>query len=91
MASLLSRFAIGVVAAAAQTNPSKIVQGAQPAQGVRIHFESAVIFHLILGLTGGIQLLLVVIATLVVRGVVVPMESPLSEEEEIRNRFVLRS
>lgn len=91
MASLLSRFAIGVVAAAAQTNPPKIVQGAQPAQGVRIHLKSAVFFHLILGLTGGIQLLLVVIAAFVVSGIEVPVENLLTAEEEIRNRFVLRS
>ena len=35
MASMLSRFAIGVVAAAAHTGPKRIVEGAQPRQGVR--------------------------------------------------------
>lgn len=91
MASLISRFAIGVVAAAAQTNPSIIIQGGQPAQGVRITLDAAVFFHLILGLTAGLQLLLVVAAAFAVKGMVIPRESPLSEEEEIQNRFVIKS
>ncbi|OCL03460.1 hypothetical protein AOQ84DRAFT_266116, partial [Glonium stellatum] len=59
MADLLSRFAVGVVAAAAQTNPPMIVQGGQPAQGVRLQLSSPLVFDLILGLAGGMQLLLV--------------------------------
>ena len=90
MASLISRFAIGVVAAAAQINPSIIIQGGQPAQGVRIMLESATSFHLILGLTAGLQLLLVVVAAFAVKGVVIPRASPMSEDEEIQNRFVMK-
>lgn len=91
MASLLSRFAIGVVAAAAQTNPSIMVKGGQPAQGVRIQLESPAGFHIILALTGGLQLLLVIIAAIVVQRIPIPKEVPLSEEEEIQDRFVLKS
>jgi hypothetical protein len=36
MASLISRFAIGVVAAAAQTNPKMNITGGTPTQGVRL-------------------------------------------------------
>lgn len=91
MASLLSRFAIGVIAAAAQTNPPNIVQGGQPAQGVRIVLESPAYFHIIFALTAGIQLLLVIIAAWIVYRIPIPKEVPLSEEEEIQDRFVLKS
>lgn len=91
MASLLSRFAIGVIAAAAQTNPSTIVQGGQPAQGVRIVLESPAYFHLIFALTAGLQLLLVILAAWIVYRIPIPKEVPLSEEEEIQDRFVLKS
>lgn len=91
MASLLSRFAIGVIAAAAQTNPSITVQGGQPAQGVRIRFDSPSCFHIIFALTAGLQLLLVILAALIVYRIPIPKEIPLSEEEEIQDRFVLKS
>lgn len=91
MASQLSRFAIGVIAAAAQTNPSITVQGGQPAQGVRIQLESPAYFHIIFALTAGLQLLLVILATWIVYRIPIPRDVPLSEEEEIQDRFVLKS
>ena len=90
MARLLSRFAIGVIAAAAQTSPSIIVQGGQPAQGVRIQFDSPTSFHIIFAVTAGLQLLLVVLAAIIVQKIPIPKEVPLSEEDEIQDRFVLK-
>lgn len=72
MASLISRFAIGVIAAAAQTNPPMFVQGGAPAQGVRLKLESSVWFHLILAGTGSLQLILVLFSSLAVSRLVSP-------------------
>ena len=91
MASQLSRFAIGVVAAAAQTNPSMTIQGGVPTQGVRLQFDSFVGFNLILGLTGMLQLLLVFGTAFVVSRIVIPDEILLSHQDTIRKRFVLLS
>ncbi|KAF2465234.1 uncharacterized protein BDR25DRAFT_346306 [Lindgomyces ingoldianus] len=55
MADLISRFAIGVVAAAAQTNPKVVVQGHAPVQGVRLELEKPLVFNLILILTAAIH------------------------------------
>lgn len=88
MANLLSRFAIGVIAAAAQTNPPMIVQGGQPAQGIRLELGSPLVFNLILGLTGGVQLVLVIITAAVVSRLEIPKDI-LWSHEEIRRRFVL--
>ena len=91
MADQLSRFAIGVVAAAAQTNPSMTIRGGVPSQGVRLQFESLEGFNLILGLTGLFQLILVFGAALIVSRVVIPDEILLSHQDTIRKRFVLAS
>jgi hypothetical protein len=91
MASQTSRFAIGVIAAAAQSNPPKIVLGHQPMQGVRIHLDAPVTFGLILGLTGGLQLIMVIVTAALCHQLVIPEEIILSHEEEIRNRFVLET
>lgn len=80
MASLLSRFAIGVIAATAHTNPPIIVQGSQSFQGVRIQFESLASFHIILALTGGLQLLLASVVAFVAQRVSIPKEVSLSRE-----------
>jgi hypothetical protein len=89
MASLISRFAIGVIAAAAQTNPPLTVAGAEPMQGVRLKLSFPVTFYLILGLIGGLQLTLVIVTAILLRGLEIPEEILLSHEEEIRKRFVL--
>jgi hypothetical protein len=91
MASQISRFAIGVIAAAAQNNPPKIVLGHQPMQGVRIHLDAPVTFDVILGLTGGLQLIMVIVTAALCHRLVIPEEILLSREEEIRNRFVLKT
>lgn len=88
MASLLSRFSIGVIAAAAQTNPPLTVQGTQPMQGVRLQLSSPRTFYLTLGLIGGLQLVLVIVTAILVRDLVIPEEVLMSHEEQIRKRFV---
>lgn len=91
MASLMSRFAIGVISAAAQTNPPMFVQGRLPAQGVRLQFESFLGFNLILVSIGVLQLVLVLATAAVVKRLVIPDEMLLSSQEAIRSRFVLSS
>lgn len=91
MASLISRFAIGVISAAAQTNPPMFVQGSLPAQGVRLHFESFLGFNLILVTTGFVQLVLVLATAVIVRRLAIPDEILLSHQKPIQNRFLLSS
>lgn len=69
MGRMLSRFAIGVVAAAARTNPKVIVQGRPPRQGVRLVLDKPVVFAAILIATAGVQLVLLVAVMVLVRGV----------------------
>ncbi|PVH79743.1 hypothetical protein DL98DRAFT_572382 [Cadophora sp. DSE1049] len=70
MAHLISKFAIGTIAAAAQVNPPMTILGTQPQQGLRLVISSPVGFHLLLGLLLAGQLVLLVIA-----GVLGPAES----------------
>ncbi|KAL8916717.1 MAG: hypothetical protein Q9208_008364 [Pyrenodesmia sp. 3 TL-2023] len=91
MASLMSRFAIGVISAAAQTNPPMFVQGSLPAQGVRLQFQSFLAFNLILVTIGVLQLVLVLATAAIVKRLVIPEEMLLSRQEAIRSRFVLSS
>ena len=91
MASLLSRFAIGVIAATSQTNQPKIISGYQPTQGVRLHLDSPVTFDLTLGLIGGMQVILVLIAAILCGRLVIPEDVLLSHEEEIRKKFRSRN
>ena len=88
MASLISRFAIGVVSAAAQTNPPTFVQGRLPAQGVQLQFDSFLAFNLILLITGCLQLVLVITTAVTVSQTTIPDEVLLSHQEAIQNRFV---
>ena len=89
MASLISRFAIGTVAAAAQTNPPMVVQCGQPTQGVRLGLDLPLVFHFILGLIGGLQFFLVLITAILIYRLKVPDEVVISQQEEVRKRFVL--
>jgi len=66
---MLSRFAIGAVAAAAHTGPKRIVEGAQPRQGVRLRLEEPVAFVSVLAVGAGLQLGLLVLAATLVWGV----------------------
>ena len=91
MASQISRFAIGVISAAAHVNPPKFVQGSLPAQGLRLQFDSFMLFNLILLLTGILQFVFVVVTAGIVSRVKIPEEILLSRQESIRNQFVLSS
>ncbi|KAL8742400.1 MAG: hypothetical protein Q9184_008264 [Pyrenodesmia sp. 2 TL-2023] len=91
MASLMSRFAIGVIAAAAQTNPPMFVQGSLPVQGVRLRFDSFLTFNLILVITGVLQLVLVLATAVIVNRLAIPAEILLAHPESVRSRFVLSS
>lgn len=89
MASQLSRFAIGVVAAAARTNRPILVQGKAPAQGLRLTLDQPLAFGLILGLTAGIQLLLVLVTATACRKLVIPKETPVTRRETFRKYIAL--
>ncbi len=91
MASLISRFAIGVISAAAHTNPPVFVPGSLPAQGVRLEFDSFLDFNIILILTGVLQTILVLITAVLVSRISIPEEILLSNQESIQKRFVLLS
>lgn len=88
MASMMSRFSIGVISAAAQTNPSKIVAGRLLVQGVRLQFDSRFGFDFILLLTGSVQTVLVICTTFVAGHMIMPGEVLLSRRATIQNRFV---
>ncbi|KAK1760078.1 hypothetical protein QBC47DRAFT_290914 [Echria macrotheca] len=66
MARMLSRFAIGVVAAAARTNPRMVVGGYPPRQGVRLVLDKPVAFGGILVATAVVQLGLLIGAVVAV-------------------------
>ncbi|KAH6649359.1 hypothetical protein F5144DRAFT_607547 [Chaetomium tenue] len=68
MGRMLSRFAIGVVAAAARTNPKVVVQGRPPRQGVRLVLGKPVVFGAILIATAAVQLVLLGAVMVLVRG-----------------------
>lgn len=84
----MSRFAIGVISAAAQTNPPMFIQGRLPAQGIQLQFVSIWGFALILAVTGMLQLILVLITAVLISRIVIPDEVHLSHQEAIRKRFV---
>jgi hypothetical protein len=91
MASLVSRFAIGVISAAAQTNAPMIVLGSLPAQGLQVQLDSFLMFNLILVITGALQLALVLATAAIVSRLTIPQEILLSHHETIQKRFVLSS
>ena len=74
MASQLSRFAIGAMAAAAQTNKPILIRGHVPTQGLRLTLDHPLVFDLILGLIAGMQLLLVLVTALACRRLEMPDE-----------------
>lgn len=91
MANLISRFAIGVVAAAAETNPKTVIPGHAPAQGVRVQLDNPLLFSLILILTGLIQSCLFSFAVKFCSNFEIPKEVAMSHQAEIRRRFVVES
>jgi hypothetical protein len=78
MGLLMAQFAIGVVAVSAQNNPSIIIPGDQPQAGVTLNVNEWKYVHLILGLTGGIQLVLFLIAAFIANRVIVKDKSYLA-------------
>lgn len=90
MASQISRYAIGVVAAAAQINVPKTIQGRTPTQGLRLHLDNPLAYGMVLGFTAGVQLLLVVFTATMCRGIYIPDEMLLSRRETLK-RFCLPS
>ena len=78
MELLMAQFAMGVVAVAAQNNPTLIVPGDQPQAGVTLNVASWKYVHLILGLTGGLQLVLFLITAFVANRAVVKDKSHLA-------------
>ena len=68
MAAMVSRFAIGVVAAAAQTNPKILVPGRPPRQGVRLELDNPAAFVALIGTMLGVHLVLLVLAAVIVNG-----------------------
>lgn len=87
MADQLARFAIGVVAATASTNPRMAVPGRPPAQGVRLELQEPVAFAVIMGATAGLQLLLTVVAVILVGRVYVPGNGEWMTEEALRRLY----
>ena len=90
MASLISRFAMGVISAAAQTNPQVSVPGRLPAQGIRLQLDSETIFHLILIVLVTLQFVFVIVTAIIVSRIVFPEDIQLSHQENIQEQFVLR-
>lgn len=89
MAQQLSRFAIGVLAALAETAPQIYLPtgGQTPKQGIRLKLNAPLAFYLILALIGGIHFALVFFTALVVSPIEIPEEIPWSHREEIQSRF----
>ncbi|KAK3364558.1 hypothetical protein B0T25DRAFT_68972 [Lasiosphaeria hispida] len=62
MGRMVAKFAVGVVAAAAQTNPRVLVPGGQPRQGVRLVLELPAAFAAVLCAASAVQVGLMVLA-----------------------------
>ncbi|KAL8701834.1 MAG: hypothetical protein Q9201_004694 [Fulgogasparrea decipioides] len=90
MASLISRFAMGVISAAAQTNPQVNVPGRLPAQGTRLQFDSAMTFHLILSTLVVLQFVFVIVTAIVVNRIIFLEDIRLSDQKDIQKQFVLQ-
>lgn len=87
MADQLARYAIGVVAAAASTNPRMAVPGRSPAQGVRLELQEPVAFAVIMGLTAGLQLILLAVAVILVGRVYVPENQEWMTRETLKQMY----
>ncbi|GKT64974.1 hypothetical protein ColTof4_07367 [Colletotrichum tofieldiae] len=70
--AMLSRFAIGVIAVAAESNTDHVVEGTMPLKGTKLNVSHWNLIHLILVLTATLQLALGIAAALVANRVVVP-------------------
>jgi len=91
MAAQVSRFAIGTVSAAAQTNPNPLnVTGRQPQQGSRLALEQPLAFYIILALVAMLQLALLGAAAVLLGRVDVPVDVRRVDDDMKWNRFVGR-
>ncbi|WYZ43968.1 hypothetical protein EsH8_VII_000404 [Colletotrichum jinshuiense] len=72
MEDMLSRFAIGVIAVAAENNENIVIEGTMPMKGTKLNVSHWNLIHLILILTATLQLILGITAALVANRVVVP-------------------
>ncbi|CRK00553.1 hypothetical protein BN1708_009568 [Verticillium longisporum] len=81
---LMSRFAIGVLGMAAQSNTALFVWGDAPMIGQKLNMEHWDMIHLIMVLTAGLQLVLGTAAALTAHRVVVPEGGPVAEAEVLR-------
>ena len=88
MAGLLSQYAIGVVAAAAQSNPPNHALGGQLTQGVNLRLEHPQAFNAIIGLILVVQLALVLGMAGVLSRVVISGGILYEHERELRRSFV---
>ncbi|KAM0599534.1 hypothetical protein ACHAP1_001878 [Verticillium nonalfalfae] len=84
LALLMSRFAIGVLGMAAQSNTALFVWGDAPTIGQKLNMEHWDMIHLIMVLTAGLQLVLGTAAALTAHRVVVPEGGPVAEAEVLR-------
>ncbi|KAM0272912.1 hypothetical protein ACHAQH_008495 [Verticillium albo-atrum] len=81
---LVSRFAIGVLAMAAESNQPLYVWGEAPTIGQKLNMQHWDIVHLVMALTAGLQLVLGTVAALLAHKVVVPEGGPVAEAEVLR-------
>ncbi|KAF3352422.1 Protein pyrABCN [Verticillium dahliae VDG1] len=91
LALLMSRFAIGVLGMAAQSNTALFVWGDAPTIGQKLNMEHWDMIHLIMVLTAGLQLVLGTAAALTAHRVVVPEGGPGGDVKTAwvyRNKYV---
>ncbi|CAG9982070.1 unnamed protein product, partial [Clonostachys byssicola] len=84
MEGLLSRFAIGVIAMAAESNSGIALEGRAPQIGQKLGVEHWNLIHMTFALTAGLQLILAIGVTLVAERVIVPDGGPISEAQIFR-------
>ncbi|KAK7228338.1 hypothetical protein V2G26_000508 [Clonostachys chloroleuca] len=84
MEGLLSRFAIGVIAMAAESSSGITLEGKAPQIGQKLGVEHWNLIHMTFALTAGLQLILAIGVTLVAERVIVPDGGPISEAQIFR-------
>ncbi|CAJ0553129.1 Ff.00g116410.m01.CDS01 [Fusarium sp. VM40] len=85
---ILSRFAIGVLAAVVESNTDIVMDGQQPTIGQKLNVSHWGIITLILWVTTFLQLIVAIVATKVSEKVVVPPRDSLSEAQILRAMVV---
>ncbi|KAL8414383.1 hypothetical protein RB594_005568 [Gaeumannomyces avenae] len=85
LALIMSRFAIGVIGAAAESNPGIIVPGKQPEIGVRLKIEHWSYIHLIFGAVSLGLLILGITCVFLSHKVVIPKGGPIVEAQVLKS------